>query len=491
MLRANAEVSSICNYEPALCAAPPDVYAFLTAEAYPAAFAPFLPIVPNVPNYTECTNDNEHATVKVMHAIDKKTRADIVTMNTALANVFLEALSLQVHASFLQQRLCEPNIVSVDIFVWFVDHYRKTMAEDREANHQQMVANWHPANGFDTLVLCLITGTAFAGCTSFTMANHNIVNIDLCIIKWCGMYAKEYKAWIARKAIHPRIVETFDSFKTFWAAKITLVNQTAIPTSQYGYKMAATNNDASVVSYGETILNFGAAYAATQESVKLQGTNQLNAMSQYCMVLQQQATLTNHAVQHQCGASNSWRGAAQRNGKGSRGGGGGGYQQPAYPQPGVMGQCPDYTPTPYTRFENWNYCHTHGGIIDNGHTSRTCAKPGPTHNPHTTRTNMMNGSAVGLHKTILPSASSRALHVPRQQHPPAPATWYQPPPPVNFTTSMPQMMLPAPYHQMHYMGQQFGPMPPQLAQPAPPAPAPPTGTMMMPYYAPYPQPHPF
>ncbi len=38
------------------CAAPPDVYAFLNAEAYPAAFAPFPPIVPDVPKYTACTN---------------------------------------------------------------------------------------------------------------------------------------------------------------------------------------------------------------------------------------------------------------------------------------------------------------------------------------------------------------------------------------------------------------------------------------------------
>ncbi len=43
----------------------------------------------------------------------------------------------------------------------------------------------------------------------------------------------------------------------------------------------------------------------------------------------------------------------------------------------------------------------------------------------------------------------------------------------------------------NYMGQQFGPMPPQFAQLAPPAPTPLAGTMMMPYHAPYPQPHPF
>jgi hypothetical protein len=53
--------------------------------------------------------------------INKKTWADNVTMNTALANIFLEALSLQVRASFLQWHLCEPNIVFVNMFMWFVD----------------------------------------------------------------------------------------------------------------------------------------------------------------------------------------------------------------------------------------------------------------------------------------------------------------------------------------------------------------------------------
>jgi hypothetical protein len=92
---------------------------------------------------------------------------------------------------------------------------------------------------------------------------------------------------------------------------------------------------------------------------------------------------------------------------------------------------------------------------------------------------MMNGSPAGLHKTILPLAFGRTPHVWRQQRPPTPGTWQQPPSPINFTTSMPQMMPPAPYHQMHYMGQQFGPPPPQLVQPAPPTPGPQAGTQLM------------
>jgi hypothetical protein len=127
------------------------------------------------------------------------------------------------------------------------------------------------------------------------MNDINIVNIGLRIIKCCSMYTKEYKRWIPCKAIRPCIDEDMNSFKEFWSSKIALVNQTAIPASLQGYGMAAVNdNNGSVISYGESIANFGAAYAATQESVKMQGSkiaslrSQVNAMQQYCMALQSQ-----------------------------------------------------------------------------------------------------------------------------------------------------------------------------------------------------------
>ncbi len=251
-------------------------------------------MIDEVPDYMACVDDNNRASKCAKHAFDKKTRADIITMNAALTDVFLDALSLQVCAYFQQCCLREPNIIYVDMFEWFFRHYGKTTAEDHNANRQHMAADWHPANGFDTLALCLFTGAAYASCTGYTMANRDIVDIGLHVIKQCGMYDKEYKGWIARKSECPRIVETFDMFKMFWATKITLVSQTAVPTSMHGYGMAGVNNNDSIVSYGKSIANFGTTYAATHESVKshslmiasMQG--QLQAMQQFCMVLQQQ-----------------------------------------------------------------------------------------------------------------------------------------------------------------------------------------------------------
>jgi hypothetical protein len=136
-------------------------------------------------------------------------------MNSALANVFLEATLSQVRTSSQQRRLREPNIVFVGLFLWFLKQYGKTRAEDYKANRQHMTANCHPANGFNTLILRYFTSAVYASSAGYRMNNVNIIDIGLCIIKQCGMYGKEYKAWIAREAIHPRIVETVDMFKTF------------------------------------------------------------------------------------------------------------------------------------------------------------------------------------------------------------------------------------------------------------------------------------
>ena len=131
------------------CAASKDVNAFLTTKAYPDAFAPFPPVVADVPDFSPCTDKNERATVRAPHARDKKTRADIVTMNAALCDVFLENMLTSVHTSVLQRRLSEPNIVFVYLFLWFVKNYGKTTAEDREENRHRMAADWHPADGFN------------------------------------------------------------------------------------------------------------------------------------------------------------------------------------------------------------------------------------------------------------------------------------------------------------------------------------------------------
>jgi hypothetical protein len=105
------------------CTCPRNVYGFFTADLFPTNFAPFPPVIDRVSNYTGCTDDTDHTSKCAKHALDKETRADIVTTNAALTNFFTDALSLQALTSFQQRCLCKLNIVFVDMFEWFVGHY--------------------------------------------------------------------------------------------------------------------------------------------------------------------------------------------------------------------------------------------------------------------------------------------------------------------------------------------------------------------------------
>jgi hypothetical protein len=48
--------------------------------------------VDRIPDFSACTSHNERESLKATHALDQKTRADIITMNLALANIFLANL---------------------------------------------------------------------------------------------------------------------------------------------------------------------------------------------------------------------------------------------------------------------------------------------------------------------------------------------------------------------------------------------------------------
>jgi hypothetical protein len=115
-------------------AAVPDLYAFFTKEAYPKEFFLFPKEVEEVPDFKHCTNNNQRETLKSMQALAKKTRADIVTMNAALSDVFLANLPKLICNGYDPIRMGLPNTVFLHMFDWFIKKYGITTAEEREEN---------------------------------------------------------------------------------------------------------------------------------------------------------------------------------------------------------------------------------------------------------------------------------------------------------------------------------------------------------------------
>jgi hypothetical protein len=206
------------------CAVSHDLYSFFTNETYPIDDFPFPDEVDSIPNFSACNSDNEHKTLKATNARNQKTRAHIVTMNTALSNVFLASLPKAICETYEPLRMKQPNTVFLHMFDWFIKKYGKTTTEDCKKNLQQMAANWHPSDSFEPLATRLFIGASYASATCYPMGDCNVIGIGLRVIKRCGMYSKEYKNWIARKNESLPIRETINSIKGYWANVITLVN---------------------------------------------------------------------------------------------------------------------------------------------------------------------------------------------------------------------------------------------------------------------------
>jgi hypothetical protein len=123
------------------------------------------------------------------------------------------------------------------------------------------------------------------------------------------------------------------------------------------------DNNTSIASYSESLANFGAAYAATQELMKAQATTmaamqgQLTNIQQFCMAVGQQPPPNINAPSQQQPTFNNRRNRCNGGGHGNRGtggnnGGGGANfpQQPTWFGGNSAGaQQPTRPPTPYKR----------------------------------------------------------------------------------------------------------------------------------------------
>jgi hypothetical protein len=306
--------------------------------------------------------------LKWTHALAKKTRADSVTMNAALSDVFLANLPRLIRNGYNPICMGSPNTVFLHMFDWFIRKYGVMAAEEREENRQRMAADLQPANGFEQLVTQLFLGASYTSTARYPMEECNIIDIGLRVIKCCGMYAEEYKAWIgiknAGQLASPRVKQTLDCFKGFWSNAITLINQTSVPVLQHDYGMAAMDNDGgSIASYGESLANFGAAYAATQETVKGQDNSlsaiqaQLAGLQQFCMAIGQQQPPPNniyYAPQQQQRRHNNSRNNRGGGGSGGFNGNGSGYPQQPTSHQGQQrgGRGLVQPPTPYKWWED-------------------------------------------------------------------------------------------------------------------------------------------
>jgi hypothetical protein len=290
------------------------------------------------------------------------------------------------------------------MFGRFVMKYGCTSADNCKANHTAMALEWHLSQGFELLVERLLWGAMFANLTKHPLPNDDIVDIGICVFHCRGLFAEEYKAWITC-GNNPTNTMDFPAFCTFLETAINIASFTATPALQHGYSMNAVEDNSSAASLTNAVYNFGAAYDATQESLRNNNAS-INSMQGQIQMLrnaignQPPTSMLQYPQQNNqdCQARGSQRGQqknqgqqGQPSGRGHgtnnsssenglyRGNGGidvynqsrgmnfigGGGNNPTQGTSQAL-------PSLLKQFKSWNYCHTRCGNIHGIHTSATC-----------------------------------------------------------------------------------------------------------------------
>jgi hypothetical protein len=201
----------------------PDLYKhYACNEAYPVDCYPFPANVPDMPDYAGTIDLNDHATRKCTHGMALKKRNDIINMNVALINAFLDLIPVAFKQAYEQKRMEDPNAISRKMFDWFVFKYGRTLAEDRKANRTVVASEWHPSMGFELLAAPLFCRANLA---KYPINDDDIVDIDIRVLHRTGLFSEEYKTWILRSKDAMK-TNNFTAFRAFWADAVNIVSFT-------------------------------------------------------------------------------------------------------------------------------------------------------------------------------------------------------------------------------------------------------------------------
>jgi hypothetical protein len=161
----------------------PDLYKHYAGnDAYPVDCYPFPSNVPNMPNYAGSINLNNCTAGKCTHGMALKKHNDVINMNAALINAFLDLIPVAFKQAYEQKRMENPNAVLREMFDWFVFKYGHTSAEDHEVNRTVMASEWHPSMGFELLAVHLFCGATFANLAKYPINGDDIVDIGIHVL---------------------------------------------------------------------------------------------------------------------------------------------------------------------------------------------------------------------------------------------------------------------------------------------------------------------
>ncbi len=455
---------------------PPSLWQYFSELPYPLqdGSVPFPDKPDAVPDYSAAVDDNDRARIKAEHANEEKEYLTARAANTALVNTLCELLGS--NAKIIRTEAQKAPAKKIMDLLLHLATKCPTHPTDSEANLQRMMEPWNHTTGMDPLIEQIEAGVLYGEVLQEPIEPWRVVNTAQLLIQNTGVYPEEMKQWLGL----PKEQRTWENMKTFWDTKMqTATVATGTTPVSAGYMNNTVEEEANVPDsvvkdFVEASVAKDASYVALAEQNSAL-TAAVAQQQQFMMSMMQQQQMQQQMQQQQlAGNYGGQQGGRRRNSRkpNKQAPGPGGYVMPMQ-MPNMQMMCPPAhqqmqpmgrPPNKVKRYQNMNFCWSHGHDVQPGHTSQTCTNPAQGHNYFATRENPMGGSMKGSHKTIMPNAVGKECASKRgqrqQQQQQQQVQWKQPTyqQPMTMANNMMGMMPPMQQMPMQQPNMQQQPM---------------------------------
>ena len=245
-------------------------YLLLTGEQIAPPMQP--PDFPQLdPNGTEA----QHRQVQLMW--DKQFAQWNTVKNINLE--LIEAARSAMEPSYARSSVTLVGTTNTNVFLeWFNNLFGKwgiPTPEDIEINDRRMKAPWDPATrDFEDVLRQIEDSAIFARLIRKPKSDHDLLNAGLLVVKGCGMFANEVKAW----NLLPEADKTWANFKTFFSEQLLACHLAGVSTTPglAGYSANVEGSNASQTTASNIEADMAASERAYTESVANLAQSQAN-----------------------------------------------------------------------------------------------------------------------------------------------------------------------------------------------------------------------
>jgi hypothetical protein len=359
-----------------------DLGLILSEEAYALA-APGTPYTRpsnpgQLPQFPGAPTGPQIAAIERLHQVQLFEFNRYKNVESALKRFLIHSVDdIFIHALH-QQHIGYANRTTQELLDHMFASYGRVHPDDLVANTKRMQSPWDPNTPFEQLAKQIDDCADFADAANQPYSHAQILTQSYSLVFATGLYERQLEEWDNKNHAD----KTWDTFKSFFlVAQTNLMFNRRATAGRQGYGHLAQQQHHPQPPFQQQNSNKENPATDNQENELTDALALLTTAANADRTAFATITSSNQQLTQQLTDAMTRLADLEKKLHRNRGG----------------GRDPGDT-TRYALPNNKNYCHTHGYVVANEHTSATCNAKGDGHKDTATRADTMGGSTRNKHR---------------------------------------------------------------------------------------------